>query len=43
MQGLFDSGIDSVLTWFYKNGHTTEHLRIRQFKEEQRVIPDVQG
>ena len=32
------SGINSFLTWLYENGHTTEHLSIKQLKEEKRAI-----
>lgn len=31
-------GMNSFLTWLFENGHTTEHLRIKQLKVEKRVL-----
>lgn len=32
------SGVNSFLTWLYENGYTAEHLKIKQLKEEKKVI-----
>lgn len=31
-------GINSFLTWLYENGHTPERLKLKQLKQEQRVL-----
>jgi integrase/recombinase XerD len=31
-------GINSFLTWLHQNGHTAEHLKLKQLKQEQRVL-----
>jgi len=31
-------GINSFLTWLFENGHTPEHLKIKQLKCERRVL-----
>ena len=32
------SGWNSFLTWLYENGHTVEHLKVKELKTEQRVV-----
>lgn len=32
------SGVNSFLTWLFENGHTPEHLKVKQLKEEKKVI-----
>ena len=34
----YTRAINSFLSWLHENGHTSEHLKIKQLKEEKKVI-----